>query len=266
VAQFDDAQEVRDWVDSKTLFDDYDRNTIVPNLIAERELVERELQHGVTREWGWREGGTIQIGDGELQVPAYRADSVIEGSSVYRVPIFFTRFSQRARSAMKSCFQGGDIWDVEERGGSLCIQCSQDDCTYHSKYTIDHRMLAGYHHEDEIDDASVVGIGLQEQYAGASGDDGERVIAIRTGITDKFHPSGGFGDSVFEVLAVRGYKSDWTDAVSDWEANATTLIDSRDPGTAVEFEANSTLVQNDDCLACVYRDLCAVPNRDVIGE
>jgi hypothetical protein len=266
MAQFDSAQEVREWVVNQEQFDDYDKNTIVPNLVAERELVERELRHGVTREWSWREGGTIQIGDGELQVPAYRVDSVIEGSSAYRVPIFFTRFSRRARSAMKACFQGGDIWDVKELDGSLCIQCSQDDCTYHSKYVIDHRMLAGYRHEDEIDDASVVGIGLQEQYAGPSDDDGERVIAIRTGITNKFQPNSGFGDSVFEALATRGYKSDWTDAVSDWEANATTLIDSCDPETAVEFEANSALVQNDDCLSCVYRDLCAVPNRDVIGE
>jgi ATP-dependent helicase/nuclease subunit B len=265
MAQFDSAQEVREWVNSQALFDDYDNNTIVPNLVAERELVERELQHGVTREWNWREGGTIQIGDGELQVPAYRVDSVVEGNSSYRVPIFFTRFTRRAKSAMKACFQGANIWNVEERGDSLCIQCSNNDCTYHSKYAIDHRMLAGYRHENEIDDASVVGIGLQEQYAGPS-DDGERVIAIRTGVTNKFHPNGGFGDSVFEVLAVRGYKTDWTGAISDWEANATTLIESRDPERPVEFEANSTLVQNDDCLTCVYRDLCGVPNREVIGE
>jgi ATP-dependent helicase/nuclease subunit B len=266
VAQFESAQDVREWVADHELFDDYDKNTIVPNLIAERELVERELQHGVTREWHWREGGTIQINNEELQVPAYRVDSVHEGGSAYRVPIFFTRFSRRARSAMKACFQGGNIWSFEERDGSLCIQCGKDGCTYHSKYVIDHRMLVGYRHEEETNDASVVGIGLQEQYAGPSIDDGERVIAMRTGITDKFQPNGSFEDPIFEVLAIRGYKSDWTDAVSDWEAGATTLIDDRDTETAVEFEANTRLVQDDDCLTCVYRDLCRVPDRDVIDE
>lgn len=266
VAQFDSRQDVREWVSAHEYFDEYDENTIVPNLVAERELVERELQYGITREWHWREGGTIQIGDGELQVPAYRVDSVNEGNSAYRVPIFFTRFSRRAGSAMKACFQGEEIWNVGEHDGSLCIQCNKDDCTYHSKYVIDHRMLAGYRHEDEINDASVVGIGLQEQYAGPSDDDGERVIAIRTGIMDKFQPNSGFGDSVFEVLAIRGYKSDWTDAVSDWETNATALIDDRDTETIAEFEANTRLVQEDDCLTCVYRDLCRVPNRDVISE
>jgi ATP-dependent helicase/nuclease subunit B len=267
VAQFDSQDEIRDWVGRHDVFDEYDLNTIAPNLIAEWQLVEQELEHGVTREWYWRDGGNISVSGEELEVPPYRVDSVIEGDSAYRVPIFFTRFSQRAESAMKACFTGDSIWNVEQRGNSLCIQCNRgEDCTYHSKYVIDHRMLAGYRYEDEIDDASVAGIGLQEQYAGPTEDSGQRVIAMRSGITDKFHPDHGFEDSMFEVLAARGFKNAWQESVNEWEANAMMLISNRDTEATVDLNANPDLVENEDCLTCVYRDLCTVPDRDVINQ
>ena len=269
LAQFDSKQSIRDWVTSQDLFDEYDLNTIYPNLIAEWELIKQELQQNITRDWAWREGGTITIDDESLHVPAYRVDILTDGDSEYRVPIFFTRFSNRAESASKACFNHDDdnIWDFEEVGDSLCVQCHRgDDCTYHSKYVIDHRMLAGYHHETQIVDASVAGIGFQEQYAGSSYDDGQRVIVMRTGIMDKFHPGDGFGDIAFEVLAPRGYKNDWQSKTEDWLRHAETLAATRDTDSTVELSANPTIVQADDCLTCVYRELCMVPDRDVISQ
>jgi ATP-dependent helicase/nuclease subunit B len=257
LAQFDSDQDLRRWVQDQDRFSDYDMNTIYQNLSAERDLVMAERNAGITRSWQWRSGGKASIHGKDLAVPAYRLDTVRTDNSTYTIPIFFTRFTQRARSALKSCFDGA-VWEADERTGEFCLNCGREDrCNYHSKYVIDHRMLAGYNHETNAHDSKVVGIGMQEQYAGPT--NGERVIAIQNNYIDIVTPSGEF----FEQLVQRGYPQDWEDSVADWEANFSELTTAHGTTTEVELTANPTVVNRDDCLDCVYRGLCQVPDSEV---
>jgi ATP-dependent helicase/nuclease subunit B len=258
LAQFDSKEELRDWVRSQDRFDGYDMNTIYPNLDAERDLVVAELESGVERDWRWRSGGVVKLDGRELAVPAYRLDRVKNGDE-YAIPVFFTRFSRRARSALKSCFEGS-IWEHDERTGELCLDCGKDDCNYHSKYVIDHRMLAGHLHEADEYGSKVVGIGLQEQYAGP--DDGNRVVAIQTNYTDIVSPDSG---EEFEQLVPRGYPQNWDSNIEEWGENFLELADTLDTADdgSIELSANPDIVNLDDCLDCVYRSLCQVPDSEV---
>ena len=259
LAQFDSDPELRDWIEQEDTFDSYDLNTIYQNLRGERRLVEAELANDIKRTWAWRDGGTVTVDDHVLGVPSYRIDTVIEDDSVYSIPTFFTRFSKRGRSSLKSCFNRA-IWESNERTGELCLDCGNvEKCNFHSKYVIDHRMLAGHRYETDVHNGKVVGIGMQEQYAGPN--DGERVIAIQTNYTNKIQPS--TVSSEFEQLISRGYPGNWSESVGHWENNFTEMADRLDTDGPITLEANSTLVNQDECLECVYRDLCAVPDSGV---
>ncbi len=257
LAQFDTNEELREWVEQEDRFDSYDFNTIYANLRGERRLVEAEQAAGITRTWDWRSGGVVTINGYQLAVPPYRLDTVIEGGSEYTIPIFFTRFSNRAESALKSCFQGS-IWEADERTGELCLDCGRsEDCTYHSKYVIDHRMLAAQSLESGEFDNKVVGIGMQEQYADPT--NGKRIIAIQNNYTQKVQAS----ENSFEQLVGRGYPQNWEQNVSDWEVNFTELAATLDTANTVTLQANPTVVNQDACLSCVYKDLCMIPNSEV---
>lgn len=256
LAQFDTEDELRTWFLKQDDFEEYDLNTIFQNLLAERQLVEHELESDVSRAWKWRPGGDVEIGGHSLRVPSYRLDTVSDGGSDYVVPIFFTRFSNRASSALKTCRSA--VWEANETTHTICLECDNgDSCGFNSKYVIDHRMLAGYEYETQMHDSKVVGIGLQEQYAGPDG--GERVVAIRQGVVSKFHPFD--GTELFESLSGRGYSQAWDDKAVTWRQNFVTQADQLDPATPVELTANMELVNQDECLNCVYRDLCAVPKQ-----
>jgi ATP-dependent helicase/nuclease subunit B len=256
LAQFNSTDELRTWLLDQDGFEEYDLNTVFKNLVAERQLVEQELKNGVTREWDWRTRDDIEINGYGLSVPPYRLDTVSDNGSEYTVPIFFTRFSNRANSALKNCRSA--IWKADEATRSICLECdSYDSCGYNSKYVVDHRMLAGYEHETEMYNNNVAGIGLQEQYAGP--DDGERVVAIRQGIVDKFHPFE--SEDVFEKLIGRGYSEVWDNKATTWRENFLTQANQLDSKTPITLDANMDLVNQDECLNCVYRDLCAVPIR-----
>ena len=256
LAQFDSTDELHTWLLGQDGFEEYDLNTIFKNLVAERQLVEQELENGVKRRWNWRTGSDIKINGHELSVPPYRLDTVSDNGSDYTVPIFFTRFSNRANSAIKNC--RSVIWEADEATRSICLECdSCDSCGYNSKYVVDHRMLAGFEHETEVYNNKVVGIGLQEQYAGP--DDGERVVAMRQGIMNKFHPFE--SESVFENLYGRGYSEVWDNKATTWRENFLTQANQLDSNTPVTLAANMDLVNRDECLNCVYRDLCSVPIR-----
>jgi hypothetical protein len=258
LAQFDSNAELREWVEQEPTFESYDLNTIYQNLQGERRLVEAERSAGITRTWEWRDGGTVTIDGHVLGVPSYRVDTIADGGSTYAIPTFFTRFSNRGRSALKACFDGA-IWEVDERTGELCLDCGNgDSCPYHSKYVLDHRMLAGHRYETDVHDQTVIGIAMQEQYAGPT--DGHRVVALQTNHMDRVH---GDGENEFEQLVPRGYPGNWTDSVTDWEQNFTTMADTLDADGPITLDANSALVNQDDCLDCVYRDLCAIPDSGV---
>jgi len=256
LSQFETTDELRSWILDQDCFEEYDLNTIFKNLDAERQLVEQELENGVDREWTWREGDDIEINGHGLQVPPYRLDTVSDNGSNYRIPIFFTRFSNRANSALKTCHSA--VWEADETTQTICLECDEvNSCVYNSKYVIDHRMLAGHEYESQQYDGRVAGIGLQEQYAGPN--DGERVVAIRQGVISKFHPFD--DDELFEKLHGRGYSSVWDEKTEQWRQNFLTQAENLDPSTPIELAANMDLVNRDECLNCVYRDLCAVPKR-----
>jgi len=99
---------------------------------------------------------------------------------------------------------------------------------------------------------------MQEQYAGPT--DGQRVVALQTNHMDRVQ---GDDDNEFEQLVARGFPDNWTDSVTDWEQNFTTMADELDADGPITLEANPTLVNQDDCLDCVYRDLCAIPDSGV---
>ena len=257
LAQFDTDQKLRTWVEQEDRFDSYDFNTIFENLRGERRLVEAEQAAGITRTWDWRSGGVVSIDGHQLAVPPYRLDTIVEGDSEYTIPIFFTRFSNRAESTLKSCFQGA-IWETDERTGELCLNCGRsENCTFHSKYVIDHRMLAAQHFESDEHDDKVIGIGMQEQYADPIS--GERVIAIQ----NNYMPKVLADENDFEQLVSRGYPQNWEQKVTDWVANFTELAAILDTTSTVTLEANPTIVNQDACLDCVYKDLCMVPNSEV---
>ena len=257
LSQFDTDKELREWVEQVGRFDSYDLNTIFENLRGERRLVEAERAAGITRTWDWRSGGVVTIDGYQLAVPPYRLDTIVEGESEYTIPIFFTRFSNRAESALKACFQGA-IWEVDERTGELCLDCGRsENCTFHSKYVIDHRMLAAQHFESGEFDNKVVGIGMHEQYADPT--NGERVIAIKDNYTQKVLAR----ENDFERLVSRGYPQNWEQKVADWEVNFTELAATHDTGSTVTLRASPTIVNGDACLDCVYKDLCMVPNSEV---
>ncbi len=257
LAQFDSESSLREWIANQDRFDEYDMNTIYENLRAERTLVLAEREAGITREWRWRSGDEVTVDGHQLAVPDYRLDTIQNGDSTYAIPVFFTRFTQRGQSALKSCFNGA-IWETDERTGELCLECGREDrCNYHSKYIIDHRMLAGQQYETTRYDTKVVGIAMQEQYAGPT--DGNRVVAIQNNYVDKVAPDGDF----FEQLIHRGYPQQWNESVNDWKANFATLANTLDTTTEVELAANPTIVNRDDCLNCVYRGLCQVPDSEV---
>lgn len=257
LAQFHSDEQLRAWIETQDLFDSYDFNTIYENLRAERRLVEAELDADITRTWEWRSGGTVTIDGYQLAVPPYRLDTVVEDDSKYNIPIFFTRFSNRATSALKSCFEGA-IWEVDEHTGELCLDCGRsDECTYHSKYVIDHRMLAAHHFESAERNNKVVGIGMQEQYADPV--NGKRVIAIQNNYTQKVQVT----ENNFEQLVARGYPQNWEQKVAHWESNFTNLAATLDSASSVTLRANPTIVNQDSCLDCVYKDLCMIPNSEV---
>jgi ATP-dependent helicase/nuclease subunit B len=259
LAQFDDDDELRTWVLEQDGFEEYDLNTIYENLRGERRLVEQELAADVTRDWVWRRGGEVTIEVHDLTVPAYRADIVTEGDSEYTIPVFFTRFTNRASSALKTC-RTQPIWEADERTGTICIDCDRgDDCAFHSKYVVDHRMLAGQAHESDGLGRKVAGIGMQEQFAGP--EDGARVVTIQNNYEQKFRPFD--ADGSFEQFAIRGYPQSWTEKVDQWKENFTSAAGSLG-GETVTLSANERLVQTDECLDCVYRDLCMVPDSGVL--
>jgi hypothetical protein len=256
--QFNSDEELSQWVAAQDAFDSYDFNTIYQNLRAERQLVAAELEQGVTRSWDWRDGNTVEVDGVELAVPSYRLDTITNDDSEYRIPIFFTRFSDRASSALKTCFDG-QIWETNERTGELCLACDRsDNCSYHSKYVIDHRMLAGHQYESEDFGSQVVGIGLQEQYADPS--NGGRVVAIQQNYI-RFADAD--LDTSIEQLVSRGYPQNWDESVQNWTQNFTELAETVAADSPVTLEANPTIVTQDDCLNCVYRDLCRVPDSEV---
>jgi len=257
--QFNSREEISDWVRDKDRFSGYDMNTVYQNLVAEWELVQAELKAGITRGWGWRSGGETTVDGKELAVPSYRLDKVEYEGSTYAIPIFFTRFSKRASSSMKTCFNGdNDIWDYNEKTNELCLNCGRHgNCNYNSKYVIDHRMLAGYQNETEEYGSKVAGLGLQEQYAGP--DDGNRIVAAKTNYIDRITPE----TSNFERVVPRGYPQNWDSALENWRENFTELADDLDIEDGIELSANPTVVNQDDCLNCVYRDLCQVPDSGV---
>lgn len=260
LAQFDSENDLRGWVQNQDRFSEHDLNTIYENLRAERELVQAERDAGISREWNWRTGDETTIDDQQLAVPDYRIDTIQNGDSEYAIPIFFTRFSRRGVSALKACFEGA-IWETDERTGELCLDCGRADrCNFHSKYVIDHRMLAGQQYETTQCDSKVVGIGMQEQYAGPT--DGNRIVAIQNNYVDKIAPDGEW----FEQLVHRGYPQNWKASVESWKANFSTLVDALDITSEVALAANPTIVNQDECLNCVYRDLCQVPDSGVEVE
>ncbi|WP_226483089.1 hypothetical protein [Natrinema amylolyticum] len=257
LAQFQSQQQLREWVHDQDRFSEYDMNTIYQNLRAERELVLAEREADIKRDWKWRSGGEVTIEGHDLAVPAYRLDRIQNGDSTYALPIFFTRFSKRANSALKSCFDGA-IWESNEQTGELCLDCGREEnCNYHSKYVIDHRMIAGHQHESNEHDSKVIGIALQEQYAGPS--DGNRTVAIQNNYTNIIAPEGEW----VEKLVPRGYPQNWESSVEDWKQNFSKLADTLDSSSEIELTVSPTVVDRDDCLNCVYRDLCQIPDSGV---
>lgn len=257
LAQFESQQALREWVHEQGRFSKYDMNTIYQNLRAEWKLVLAEREADISRDWKWRSGGEVTVGGRELAVPAYRLDTIQNNDSTYSLPIFFTRFSKRANSALKSCFNGA-IWESDEKTGELCLDCGREEnCNYHSKYVIDHRMLAGHQYESNNPDSKVIGIALQEQFAGPS--DGNRTVAIQNNYTDIIAPKGEW----VEKLVPRGFPQNWESSVEDWKENFSELAGALDTSTEIELSANPTVVNRDNCLDCVYRELCQVPSSGV---
>lgn len=258
--QFDTDSELREWLFAQDQFDEYDEVTIYENLRAERRLVEAEVANGFDRDWDWRTGGTITIDGHDIHVPPYRADRVATDSDPYFLPIFFTRFSNRARSAFKGCFKHGTpIWEIDENCETLCIQCEKEDCNYNSKYALDHRLISGREFEREEVGNKVLGIGLQEQYGSL---DGGRFVVIKSNHHFDIYQEDEGPLADFESVQARGGYGQWYDnKVDAWTADIGKHASTLDPASPIELEANERLVTEDDCLRCVYRDLCMVPDR-----
>lgn len=266
LAQFHSATDLRQWFGSQELFNEYDESTLLQNLEAERRLVAAEQDAGVERKWEWRTGGIITINGHELAVPPYRADRFDTDNGLYYLPIFFTRFSDRARSAFKGCWEHEEtnIWEITEHCQELCIECADENCTYNSKYTLDHRLIAGREFETGECDNKVNGVGLQEQYGNIN--DGSRFIVIKSNHMGDIYGGEGAVSNV-ETIQPRGGYGQWYDnKVDSWKDDFTAHAERLAADPAIQLTTNDELVTEDECLRCVYKDLCMVPDRGVIDQ
>ena len=253
--QFESADDLKSWFDDQSI-DDFN-DMLLDNLRRERALVFEEAAQDIDRTWSWRDREVIEVEGHRVSVPPHRVDHVDTGDKQYSIPIFYGRITERAQSALKACFKGDDTSEDifgEEDCETICEWCGWDDCYFDSKYVLDHRVFLGYEQEYEEYDNSVMGIGIQEAWADQ---EGSRHLTVKTNHAGKLLEA-----SALEHITPRGYSNQWyEEKVPAWRGDLEAHADALAVDGGVSLQANQDLV-DDECLNCVYKDLCFVPGGD----
>jgi|GEM_PF-6789236 len=261
---FDGDIEIKKWMNSKSNFNKFDMSSIYGTLCAERELIQSELEEDINRDWEWRDEEILEIEGEKVYVPPHRVDTVETTNHAYYLPIFYARFStgrgnfggwrSAFKGALKTCQSNSNGY---EECSQICENCNDlEECEIRSKYILDHRMIGGYDLESNELDHKVIGIGLQHKYADRNGG---RIITLKS-----HHSNELVQGSDFEQIYGRGCPDQWykEGKLEGWRADISSHIEDLNPNTPITFEANEEIVHRDDCLDCIYRDLCFVPVQE----
>jgi ATP-dependent helicase/nuclease subunit B len=245
IGQFDSPADIRDW------FLDEGEDLpwgILQALIAEWRQVEAEERHGVDRGWEWVEApNPVTVGGTDIMLPEHRIDSILDG----RLPVYLTRERNYAERAIKQCWVQDDEPRRREQCGSLCQSCGrQEECSYTTKFTLDHRL----HTTVALDDEPA-GILFQEQ--------GESRPGARHGLLidpERELPPGPNG---IEPAAERLAPGRFDDMVGDWRSDIEHHLRHMRPNPDVDYATTPEFVTDlGGCQNCVYRELCQVPLQE----
>ena len=249
-------------------------SSIVQSLSREYERVQSELAAGVTREWDWVAGRTVDVGEGSLALGAHRVDTVTfpatddspeddRDAGPYQLPVFYVAERGAATYAPKLCWEpprDGALRPQECR--DVCQQC--DDATWcriGSKFDLDHRLhgaAIGY-------DDPLGAVFVEQGVSRPSGRNG--YLVTQPGTTDRL-------DAV-ERTDRRVSPAMWQRLAESWRADLMEHLEviQYETGEAVysvdrEFVAegtdrygNTTGSGDNGCATCVYRDLCQLPQQ-----
>ena len=249
--------------------------SIAQSLIREYERVQSELAAGVTRNWDWVGGRTIDAGDGSLALGPHRVDTVTfpaadepdpdgRDAGPYHLPVFYVAERGAATHAPKLC------WEPPRDGAlrpqechDVCRQCDGATwCQIGSKFDLDHRL-----HGAAIEYTDPIGVVFVEQ--GVSGPSGRNgYLVTQPGTEDCL-------DAV-EQTERRVTPATWQRLAESWRADLGEHLEAmhHDTGETAVYNVDEAFVAegtdrygnntgsgDNGCATCVYRDLCQLPQK-----
>ncbi|MGB9932898.1 hypothetical protein [Haloarcula amylolytica] len=250
--RFDSRDEVREWVQEE--FNSYIDLQIGPQLADEYTLVEQEEESDEThqRQWTWQQERRVDVGnETRVWLPGHRQD-ILPHDDDYVLPIYHVRHSSYAQKASKTCWNGSRYRD--EGCSSLCESCDDvDDCSYNTRFMLDHRIhtlphaednYAGYLFHDQYESGSHARHGLIKQ---------NHAAAIRAGINNGPEANLGPGNQI--------PTAGWYSREGQWNEDLNTHLENIQPTDGeVEFSVGEGFVNRGGCESCAYRSMCGVPD------
>lgn len=250
-------------------------SSIAQSLIREYERVQSELAAGVTREWDWVTGRTVDVGDGSLALGPHRVDTVTfpaangspdgdRDAGPYQLPVFYVAERDAATYAPKLCWEPPSDGALRpQQCRDVCRQCNGSTwCRVGSKFDLDHRLHAaaiGY-------DDPLGAVFVEQGVSRPSGRNG--YLVTQPGTEDCL-------DAV-EQTDRRVSPAMWQRLAESWHEDLTEHLKTMQHGTGEtavysvdrEFVAegtdrygNTTGSGDNGCATCVYRDLCQLPQQ-----
>lgn len=246
---FGSLADLRDW------FSDVQHSESLPSslfqtLVGEYQQVALENRYGIDREWSWVDDpAPVPISGTDVQLSPHRMDSI--GTDGEPLPIYLVHERAYAERAVKQCWVEDSNPRRGEHCADICVNCGRrDDCSYTSKYTLDHRLHATVTGTD-----SIRGIIFQEE--------GESRPPARRGmlIDPDRELSGPDGDIEPEVE--RWTTERYDNATSQWQSDVEHHVRRLRPNPDVSFETTQEFVTTlNGCENCVYRELCQLPIQE----
>jgi ATP-dependent helicase/nuclease subunit B len=242
--EFESIAELRDWFMD---LEDVSQG-VLQALISEWQQVQLEQEYGVDRDWEWIDDPEpVTLSGTDVELSAHRVDSLLDRS----LPVFLARERQYAERALKQCWvENGDPRRIEQCEG-LCEGCGRgEDCSYTTKFTLDHRLHTTVAYSD-----NTLGLLLQEQ--------GESRPAARQGhiIDPERELSGPEGE--IEPYLERWAAERYDTVAAQWRSDIEHHVRQMRPDPSVEFSTTREFtVDLDGCENCVYRELCQVPLQE----
>lgn len=257
---FDSRAEVREWMREE--YGTYADWKIGPQLADEYTLVsqEEESEEQFDRQWSWQGETTVDVDeDGtEVWMPGHRRD-ILRNDDDYILSLFHVRHSSYARKATKMCWRSREQQYRDEDCGSLCGSCgNNENCTYSTKFMLDHRIHvlphaeednAGFVFHDHVDSGSDARHGLVKRH---------HADEFRDGLE-------GGPEANLDAISSRLPRGGWYQREGYWKDDLEDHIESFTPSDGeTEFEVDRRFVDQGGCESCIYRSMCGVPNGGTI--